>query len=266
VVPAERRGEALGLFGIAGIVSMAVGPAIGEVLVRRFGFPAFFAIMAGVGVASLVAAARIREPGGWRPPRLEAGLGSLVDGVVSAPRLPMALASSFGLGTGVVFTFLPTYAEALGVARIGVFAVAYSLGALTVRATAGRLIDTMRRRTVLVPTLALQAVAPAILAGLAPMVARTAWPAAPFLAVVGLVAGVAHGFLYPALSALVMDVTPADRRGRVLGVFSAFILAGQAAGAVGFGALAHGLGYPPAFALLAACLFAAAALATRLDR
>jgi MFS family permease len=165
-----------------------------------------------------------------------------------------------------VFTFLPTYAETLGVGRIGLFAIAYSLGALTVRATAGRLIDTVGRRAILIPALVLQAVAAGILAGLGPLVTRLGWPAAPFLVLVGLVAGVAHGFLYPALSALVMDVTPADRRGRVLGVFSAFILCGQAAGAVGFGAVAHALGYPPTFGLLAACLLGAAALALRLDR
>jgi MFS family permease len=268
VVPAERRGEALGIFGISGIVSMAVGPAVGEILVRRFGFPVFFAVMAGVGAAALVVSARIREPGGWRPPRAESAIGlpALVEGVLTAPRVPMALASSFGLGTGVVFTFLPPYAEMLGVARIGLFAVTYSLGALTVRATAGRLIDTVGRRAILIPALGLQAAAAAILAGLAPLVAHTGWPAAPFLGVVGVVAGVAHGFLYPALSALVMDVTPVARRGRVLGVFSAFILCGQALGAVGFGAAAHVLGYPPSFALVAACLAGAAALAIRLDR
>jgi MFS family permease len=135
-----------------------------------------------------------------------------------------------------------------------------------VRATAGRLIDTVGRRAILIPSLALQAAGAGILAGLGPLGTRAGWPAAPFLALVGLVAGVAHGFLYPALSALVIDVTPAHLRGRILGVFSAFILSGQAAGAVGFGAIVHVLGYPPAFALLAACLFGAAALALRLDR
>jgi MFS family permease len=80
------------------------------------------------------------------------------------------------------------------------------------------------------------------------------------------VAGAAHGLLYPALTALVVDVTPPDRRGRVVGVFMAFILLGQAGGAAGFGALAHALGYGLMFAVLGLVLVGASALAYRLDR
>ena len=91
-------------------------------------------------------------------------------------------------------------------------------------------------------------------------------PAGPFLGLAGLLAGAAHGFLYPALTALVVDVTPPDRRGRVVGVFMAFILLGQAGGAAGFGHLAHLVGYGAMFAILSAMLAAACALAFRLER
>jgi MFS family permease len=265
LVPAERRGRALGIFGISGLTSMAVGPAAGELVARHFGFPVFFAAVAAVAAAALAVTARVEEAPTWRPVDRE-GLPGLVAGVLGAPRLPMALGFSFGLGTGVVFTFLPTYAVTVGVERIGLFAVAYSVGALTVRAAAGGLIDTVGRRTVLVPALALQAVAVVILAALGPLVTRAIAPAPLLLALTGLVAGTAHGFLYPALSALVMDLTPAERRGRVIGVFSAFILSGQAVGAMGFGALAHAVGYPPMFAVLAGCLAVACGLAFRLER
>ena len=265
LVPAERRGQALGIFGISGLTSMAVGPAVGELVARAFGFRVFFAAIAAVGGAALAVTARVEEGPVGRPAPRD-GVGGLLRGVLTAPRLPMTLAASFGLGTGVIFTFLPTYAATLGVERIGLFAVAYALGALIVRATAGRLIDTVGRRPILIPALALQAGAAVILALMGPLVSRAAWPAAPLLGLTGLVAGTAHGFLYPALSALVMDVTPEDRRGRVIGVFSAFILSGQAAGAMGFGALAHVVGYAPMFALLALCLAGAGSLAFRLDR
>jgi len=61
-----------------------------------------------------------------------------------------------------------------------------------------------------------------------------------------------------------MDLTPEGRRGRVIGVFSAFILSGQAAGAMCGDYLAHGLGYPLMFGILAVCLAGACALAFRL--
>ena len=64
----------------------------------------------------------------------------------------------------------------------------------------------------------------------------------------------------------VVDVTPPDRRGRVVGVFMAFILVGQAGGAAGFGHLAHAVGYGPMFAILSAVLIGACVLAFRLER
>jgi MFS family permease len=178
----------------------------------------------------------------------------------------MALGAAFGLGQGVMFTFFPTYAADLGVRWVGLFAVAYSGAALLLRATAGRLADTAGRRAVIIPAMTLQAGATFLLASLG-LAARTlGLPAGPFLALAGLLAGAAHGLLYPALTALVVDVTPPERRGRVVGVFMAFILAGQAGGAAGFGALAHALGYGAMFAVLGMVLAGACVLAFRLER
>lgn len=265
LVPPDRRGQAIGIFGISGLTSTAVGPALGEAVVRGFGFPVFFATAAAVAGAALIVSARLEAPLGGR--RAEpVALGRLARGVLHAPRVPMALAFAFGLGMGAVFTFLPTHAAVLGVERIGLFAVAYSLAALAVRAFGGRLIDTLGRRPVIIPALALQAGAAALLAALGPLVAGTGLAALPLLALTGLVAGAAHGFLYPALTALVIDRTPAEARGQVLGVFSAFILTGNATGAIGFGWLVHALGYGPMFAILAGLLAAAGALAFRLER
>jgi MFS family permease len=67
------------------------------------------------------------------------------------------------------------------------------------------------------------------------------------------------------LTALILDVVPPERRGRVVGVFMAFILLGQAGGAAGFGHLAHAVGYSPMFGILSILLAGACALAFRLE-
>jgi MFS family permease len=135
-----------------------------------------------------------------------------------------------------------------------------------VRVTAGGLADTIGRRAVIIPAMAIQTGATVLLAGLEPLARGLGLPAGPFLALSGLLAGAAHGLLYPALTALVVDVTPPERRGRVVGVFMAFILLGQAGGAAGFGHLAHLVGYGPMFAILSLVLAGACALAFRLER
>jgi MFS family permease len=265
LAPPDRRSQALGIFGISGILSGAVGPALGELLTQAAGFRGLFL---GAAILPLLAAgisARLRVP---RPSGGVAGegLAGLVHGILGAPRLPMALGAAFGLGQGVMFTFFPTYAVDLGVRWVGLFAVAYSAAALLMRATAGGLADTVGRRAVIIPAMALQAGATLLLASLGLVTRALGLPAGPLLALAGFLAGAAHGLLYPALTALVVDVTPPDRRGRVVGVFMAFILLGQAGGAAGFGALAHALGYGPMFAVLAVVLGGACALAYRLDR
>ena len=266
LVPPDRRSQALGIFGISGIVSGAVGPALGELLVQAAGFRGLFLAAAALPLLAAVISARLRLPPEPRRSAPPEGLPGLLRGILLAPRLPMTLGAAFGLGQGVMFTFFPTYALDLGVRWVGLFAVTYSGAALGVRATAGGLADTLGRRAVIIPALGLQAAATVLLAGLGLLARSLSLPAGPSLAVAGLLAGAAHGLLYPALTALVVDVTPPERRGRMVGVFMAFILLGQAGGAAGFGHLAHLVGYGAMFAILSVVLGGACALAFRLER
>jgi MFS family permease len=178
----------------------------------------------------------------------------------------MLLAMFFGLGSGTIFAFLPTFAEDLGVTTLSLFYTAYSLAAIVVRLAGGRLIDTRGRRAVIVPSTFVQALATGLLALLGVLVTRTsATPVLPVLFVAGLLAGGAHGLLYPALAALVTDATPPDRRGAVVGLFSAVMLVGQSAGAFAFGYVANALGYGSMWALLTALLLVGGLVSLRLD-
>jgi len=264
LVPPERRGWALGLYGVSGLVSTALTPLVGEVIVRTLGFRPFFALcavlalVAGVLVWPLSERPRADLPstGAWEIAR--AGLGDLW-------QRHMAVTVFFGLGSGTIFVFLPTFAEALGVVTLALFYTAYALAAMAVRLAGGRLIDTRGRRAVIVPSMFVQATATALLAGLGAAVTRTSpVPALPVLVVAGLMSGAAHGFLYPGLAALVADLAPAARRGAVVGVFSAVFLVGNAGGAFVFGYVAHALGYATMWGLLTALLLAGAAVSLRL--
>ena len=61
---------------------------------------------------------------------------------------------------------------------------------------------------------------------------------------------------YPALSALLMDVTPERRRGSAVGTFSSVFLVGNALGSMAFGYIAHGLGYGVTWSTLTVLLVA----------
>jgi len=70
-------------------------------------------------------------------------------------------------GTGTVFTFLPTFAESMGVTGLGLFYTAYSVSAVAVRLFGGELIDSQGRRAVIVPSMIVFTAAVCMLALLA---------------------------------------------------------------------------------------------------
>jgi MFS family permease len=266
LVPPSQRGWALGIYGVSGFVATAFAPLIGELIVRRAGFRVLFAVSAALALLPLVLIVRLRDtraPGAAAVP----APGWLRAGLEDVLKRHMVVTLFFGLGSGTIFAFLPTFAQSLAVSGLSLFYTAYAAAAIAVRIFGGQLIDTRGRRAVIVPSMFLQLVAPALLAVVGYAVTRTSTtPVVPILFVAGLVSGAAHGFLYPGLAALVTDLTPAARRAAAVGVFSAMFLLGQTVGAVVFGAVAHALGYASMWTILTTLLLIGSALSMGLAR
>ena len=260
LVPVERRGWALGIYGVSGMASTALAPLMGELIIRRFGFRALFLVCGVLALVTCVLLWNLRE-------------GERVD-LPTAPDLTstqallgdvfhrhMAITVFFGLATGTIFAFLPTFGESLGVRTLALFYTAYAGAAMSVRVLGGHWIDTRGRRAVIVPSMFMQVLAGGLLAALAFLASRVAnVPALAVLFVTGLIAGAGHGFLYPGLAALVADQAHEARRGTVVGVFSAVFLVGNSSGAFAFGWVAHHLGYGVMWSVLTVLLFAGALL------
>jgi MFS family permease len=265
LTPPARRGWALGIYGVAGLVATAVAPLIGEGMIRRMGFrPLFFmaAAMAAV-TAGYVWSLPSGRPGGPLPLA-----GSLWErgGLDELRHRHMAVTLFFGLGAGTIFVFLPTFADGLGVETLSLFYTAFAVAAIGVRVFGGRMIDTYGRRAVIVPSMFVYTGSTALLAVLGFLVSRTSLtPVVPVLFVAGLMAGGAHGLLYPGLAALVTDHAPEARRGVVIAMFSTVFLVGQTAGSFAFGYIAHAIGYALTWTMLTALLLIGSALSMSLS-
>lgn len=263
LVPAERRGWALGIFGMSGLLSGAVAPLLGEHLVRNLGYRVFFAETLVLALLALVMVLGIREP--RAPSRIRAqGPRALAADLQEVLRLHMAVAFFFGLGQGTVFTFVPTFAESLGVLNLSLFYTAYAGCALLIRMVGGEWIDRLGRRAVIIPSMLVQTVGSLILALLGFLASVRGTSALGFLLLAGLLTGAAHGLLYPALSALVVDRTPEGERGRALAIYSSVVLCGSTLGAGAFGYVAHELGYGVMFGILTVLLTTGFAISYRL--
>jgi MFS family permease len=264
LAPPEERGWALGVYGVSGLVSAALAPLLGELIVRRFGFRPLFVLSAALAAVAGVLARTLRER--------RRDVGQPVRGAEwmrlsfeELLRVHMTVAFFFGLGTGTIATFVPTFAESIGVPTLALFYTAYAAAAMMVRVLGGRLIDTLGRRAVIVPSMFALTGAAALLALLGLGGPMGAVPAPLILLVAaGLVGGGAHGFLYPSLAALVTDRAAPLHRGTVVGVFSAVVLFGQAVGAFLFGYVVHAFDYGAMWSVLAALLLAGATLSLRL--
>jgi MFS family permease len=263
IIPPARRGWALGIYGVSGFVATAFAPVLGEWIVRRWGFRSLFVASAVLALGTAALVWPLREA--RRDAILRLAPGTMRAALEDVLRLPMVVAVFFGLGSGTVFAFMPTFAEDLGVTTLSLFYTGYAASAIAVRIAGGKLIDTRGRRAVIVPSMFVQASGTLLLAALGVLVTRSSvTPVVPLLVIVGLIAGGAHGFLYPGLAALITDDTPAERRASVVGVFSAMFLVGQTTGAFVFGWVAHAAGYAIMWSALTVLLTLGGALSTRL--
>ncbi|HYE93113.1 MAG TPA: MFS transporter [Terriglobales bacterium] len=266
LIEPERRGMALGIYGVSGFASTALAPLIGEWLIRRWGFHALFAGSGLIVLAAAWLAWQVRETQRTEV-RYVRGLRWAREAVTDVFRRHMAVAFFFGLGAGTLTTFMPTFAEDLGVRTVALFYTGYALSAIAVRLVGGTMIDTRGRRAVIVPSMFVLAASAALLAGIGYAAERVpALPVLPAIVVAGLLSGAAHGFLYPALAALVADGAPPVRRGAVIGIFSALFLCGQGGGAFAFGGLAHALGYVPMWLALTALVLVGSLVSLGLER
>ncbi len=246
IVPISRRAEGVAMFGIGGMLPNGLGPLLGESLIHRSGFGAFFVAAAGFAALSMTLAMLLPET--LRHQRSSAG-GPRVRAPLPYLRILPVLTTTFlfGIGVNSIFTFLAPFAYVQGRGSVGSFFLAYALTAVAVRVFTGRVPDRVGLRRVLVPALALFAIGlvliPHVLA------------AAPFIAV-GCLCGAGHGYAFPILNVLTVEKVSEAQRGRAVSWFTAMLDLGSTIGNPILGAVADTAGYTVMFTAAGAGMIA----------
>src|SRR5690606_31361020 len=110
IIPAERRGEAMGLLGTAGWIGMAAGPAIGGLIARCVSIPVLFYCSAAMSRASVAVLVGVKETLKVRskvsPAILRVGRKELFEKRVWLPCVVMGL-SIYAYGT--MLTLIPDF-------------------------------------------------------------------------------------------------------------------------------------------------------------
>ena len=244
LAPLERRGEALGIFGISTLTTHAIAPALGELVARRFGFNALFAIAGTLGLCATAMTLRVHVPAD----RVRSGPAAVgARGLPHTTTLWLGAATmvACGMGFGAVLTFVPTFVKAIALDHVAPFFVSYTAAAVGVRFALGGLSDRVGRRRVLLPSIALLALS----------VLALGWVhSITTLVLVGLFFGAGQGMVYPTANALMVDLSRPENLGRVQTLFSGSFSVGVAASAFIFGGVIERFGYPTMFTVAAGCI------------
>jgi len=228
IIPAHKRGEAMGLLGTAGTVGMSGGLAFGPLVANHFGLNAMFYTSSAFAVLSIGVLFGIKETLSQRE-----GFSHRVFKIhkrdLFEPRVLVTcvvmLFTTYSYGA--VFTVIPDFCAHVGIKNEGLPFTFLTVASLSVRLIAGRASDYYGRRSVLILSTALAAIAMLFLGfGDSPadlMISMTLY-------------GLAHGITSPTLFAWATDLSDEKHKGRGISSLYIFMELG-----IGVGAFVSGL-------------------------
>ncbi len=225
IAPPSRRGEAMGIYGMASNIAMAISPPLSMFLLNSSNYATLFAVGAAIALLSLLLVLPISET------------------VVVHPKTPLfsieALSPStmmfiISLTYGSIVAFLPLFTQKQNMTNPGIFFAVLAVSLIIVRALAGRISDIKGRKFVIVPGMIL------IILGLWVLSqADSIW----YFLAAALLYGLGFGSVHPALIAFLVDTVGERERGAAMGTFTASFDLGIAAGSLIMGIVLESMGF-----------------------
>ena len=224
ILPQDRLNEGIGMFGISGLLGIAIGPVLAETVLRHFDYTGLFMVAGGLAAVALVAHQPLRESG----PQQAASRRTTFFSLFKREKFIVVglLAFLFGIGLAGTGNFVAPLAEHRGLGFVSIYFFCYSGGAIAIRFIGGRLADDLGERTLLPYTILLYMAGIFIL----PVTHNQL-----LLCVAGLLSGIGHGLLFPLLNTMAVRDEPGEIRGKATGIFTGGIDTGLFAGSLVLG-------------------------------
>ena len=239
-IPEARRTEGLALFGVSGLLPIAVGGLLGDIILTHFDFTALFYAAIALGIVALLLSLPLRES--VAPAPIEQHV-SFLKSLAQRDLLPLWwITLVFNFALVAYFTFLRTYVDETGIGSVGAFFGAYASTAIALRVFAGWLPDRIGLKRVLYP---------AMLTLASGFVALSVSHTDLTVTLAGVLCGAGHGYVFPVLFALVFGRASAASRGTAAVIFTGLGDLGVLAGAPILGSVVTGYGYETMFRVAA---------------
>lgn len=230
IIPAHRRGEAMGMLGTAGTLGMAAGPAVVGTVTNNFGLEAMFYCSSAFALISILILIGIRETlhtkHSFHPRVLKVRRHDLFEPLVIVPCIVMVLCA---YAYGAIFTIMPDLGEYMGIKDKGLLFTYLTVASLAVRLMGGKASDRWGRKPVLRFSSAMIMISMLIIA----------FADNKLMVIAGVVLyGLAQGVTSPTLLAWATDLSVEEYKGRgIASLYMAMELG------IGIGAIASGFIY-----------------------
>jgi predicted MFS family arabinose efflux permease len=245
LVPASRRAEGMGYWGLSTVIAVSVAPTIGLWVYSHGGWTAMCLEAAALNMLMAFIA--------WRLPpdtrRRAEHLPPISPRTLLEWRVLVVSAALFlySFGYGGLTSFVTLYTDANGVTPRALYFTVFSLTIVVTRPFIGRFADRAGYRRVFLPSVGLVVIAFGLLAigGSRPMLIASA-----------LLFGTGFGSAYPAFLGHVLRYVDENRRGAAFGSIIGMFDTGIGTGSIAMGWIVEHLGYQAAWttaAMLAAC-------------
>lgn len=234
-IPVARRTQGLAIFGLSGLIPIAVGGIAGDITINAFGFLGLFVVSA---IASSIAwfffyrlpVLPIRGPQDRR---------NFWQALIQKNLLPLwFITLLFSIGLEALFVFTRTYVQARQIGSAGLFFATYGVVAAVTRILGGRLYDRIAHRVLLVTAVSMYGV------GLGAMALAGG---VPVFMLAAAMTGMAHGIAFPLLSSQVVNRARESERGSAMSIFTSIFDVALLAGAPVVGLLIDMQSYLVAF-------------------
>lgn len=223
IIPAERRGEAMGIHGMCMGVGSAFGPAVGSFIGQSFSINVLFYTSSVFALMSIVILINMKETLQDKVPlsidAFKLGWRDVFEPDVFNPALITFL---IYFGFGAVATLTPDFSNHLGLQNKGIYFMVFTIFSILVRFVAGKISDRKGRLPVTIVGCVVLIIS-MVVTGYAQSVVMFLTGAAFF--------GVAMGILSPVLSAWTVDLSGDHNRGRAIATMYITLEAGIGLGA-----------------------------------
>jgi MFS family permease len=232
IVPAERRGEGIGLYGLAMTIPMAIGPFTGLQLMQYNNYSFMFLFAGALAFAGFLLTLFIKYPAVRQRDKKTFSFRNLLESTSLPVTFNLLI---INITYGGLVSFISLYALKTGIGKTGIFFIIFASGISLARIYMGKIFDRHGPKALSVTGILLLA-AGHVLLGLVLNITG--------FMIAGFILGLGSGVVFPTFQAMVNNLVPAQRRGAANSTLFSGLDLGIGLGMLITGYLAHTIGLP----------------------